>query len=42
MELDWRAAPNDNLDEAVEKMAGIVAAEQCRVCRQDESLKNLK
>lgn len=33
---------NDNLDEAVEKMAGIVAAEQCRVCRQDESLKNLK
>ena len=33
---------NDELAEAVDKMAGIVAAEQCRVCRQDLKIKNLK
>ena len=33
---------NDELAEAVNKMAGIVAAEQCRVCRQDLKIKNLK
>lgn len=33
---------NDELAEAVDKMAGIVAAEQCRVCRQDLRIKNLK
>ncbi len=33
---------NDHLDEAVEKMAGIIAAEQCRVSRQDLKIKNLK
>ena len=32
---------NDELAEAVDKMAGIVAAEQCRVCRQDLKIKNL-
>ena len=31
---------NDELAEAVDKMAGIVAAEQCRVCRQDLKIKN--
>ena len=33
---------HDELAEAVDKMAGIVAAEQCRVCRQDLKIKNLK
>lgn len=33
---------NDDLKEAVEKMAGIIAAEQCRVIRQDLKIKNLK
>lgn len=33
---------NDELAEAVDKMAGIVTAEQCRVCRQDLKIKNLK
>lgn len=33
---------NDDLQEAVEKMAGIIAAEQCRVVRQDLKIKNLK
>ncbi len=33
---------NDELAEAVDKMAGIVAAEQCRICRQDLKIKNLK
>lgn len=33
---------NDDLKEAVEKMAGIIAAEQCRVVRQDLKIKNLK
>ncbi|WP_428076958.1 guanylate kinase [Candidatus Avelusimicrobium fimicolum] len=33
---------NDELAEAVDKMAGIVAAEQCRVCRQNLKIKNLK
>ena len=33
---------NDKLDEAVDRMAGIVAAEQCRVSRQDLKIKNLK
>ena len=33
---------NDDLDEAVDNMAGIIAAEQCRVCRQDLKIKNLK
>ena len=33
---------NDELAEAVDKMAGIVAAEQCRVCRQDLKKKKLK
>ena len=33
---------NDELAEAVDKMAGIVAAEQCRVCRQDLKIKNLQ
>lgn len=34
---------NDNLDEAVQKMAGIINAEQCRVNRQDlEKIKILK
>ncbi len=33
---------NDELSEAVENMAGIIAAEQCRVCRQDLKIKNLK
>lgn len=33
---------NEDLKEAVEKMAGIIAAEQCRVIRQDLKIKNLK
>lgn len=34
---------NDDLEKAVNDMAGIVAAEQCRVCRQDlKKIKNLK
>ncbi len=33
---------NDDLEEAVDKMAGIIAAEQCRVSRQDLKIKNLK
>ena len=33
---------NDDLKEAVEKMAGIIAAEQCRVIRQELKIKNLK
>ena len=33
---------NDDLKEAVEKMAGIIAAEQCRVIRQDLKINNLK
>ena len=33
---------NDDLKEAVEKMASIIAAEQCRVIRQDLKIKNLK
>ena len=33
---------NDNLQEAIADMAGIIAAEQCRVQRQDKSIKNLK
>ena len=44
LELDHYnyALLNDELSEAVDKMAGIVAAEQCRVSRQDDSIKNLK
>lgn len=33
---------NDDLAEAVDKMAGIVAAEQCRVTRQDKKITDLK
>ena len=33
---------NDDLAEAVDKMAGIVAAEQCRVSRQDKKITDLK
>lgn len=33
---------NDDLAEAVDKMAGIVAAEQCRVSRQDTKITDLK
>ena len=33
---------NDDLQEAITKMAGIVSAEQCRVERQDKKLKILK
>ena len=44
LELDHYdyALLNDKLDEAVDRMAGIVAAEQCRVSRQDLKIKNLK
>lgn len=44
LELDQYdyALLNDDLAEAVNNMAGIVAAEQCRVSRQDMSIKNLK
>ena len=33
---------NDDLKQAVDDMAGIIAAEQCRVARQDLKIKNLK
>jgi guanylate kinase len=33
---------NEDLKEAISKMAGIIAAEQCRVCRQDKKIKLLK
>lgn len=33
---------NDDLAEAVDKMAGIVSAEQCRVTRQDKKITDLK
>ena len=33
---------NDVLKEAIDRMAGIVAAEQCRVTRQDKKIKLLK
>ena len=33
---------NDDLAEAVDKMAGIIAAEQCRVSRQDTKITDLK
>ena len=33
---------NDNLQEAIAKMAGIISAEQCRVERQDKKIKLLK
>ena len=44
LELDHYdyALLNDDLAEAVDHMAGIIAAEQCRVCRQDLKIKNLK
>ncbi len=44
LELDHYdyALLNDDLGEAVEQMAGIIAAEQCRVCRQDLKIKYLK
>lgn len=44
LELDHYdyALLNDDLGEAVDQMAGIIAAEQCRVCRQDLKIKNLK
>ena len=44
LELDHYdyALLNDDLEEAVDKMAGIIAAEQCRVSRQDLKIKNLK
>ena len=44
-ELDWYdyALLNDDLKKAVDDMTGIVAAEQCRVGRQDlKKIKNLK
>ncbi|MBR4591578.1 MAG: guanylate kinase [Elusimicrobiaceae bacterium] len=44
-ELDWYdyALLNDDLERAVSDMAGIIAAEQCRVTRQDlKKIKNLK
>ena len=44
LELDHYdyALLNDDLEEAVDNMAGIIAAEQCRVSRQDLKIKNLK
>ena len=44
LELDHYdyALLNDDLEEAVDQMAGIIAAEQCRVCRQDLKIKYLK
>ena len=44
LELDHYdyALLNDDLAEAVNNMAGIIAAEQCRVSRQDLKIKNLK
>ncbi len=44
LELDHYdyALLNDDLEEAVDQMASIIAAEQCRVCRQDLKIKYLK
>ena len=44
LELDHYdyALLNDDLEEAVDNMASIIAAEQCRVSRQDLKIKNLK
>ena len=33
---------NDDLNEAITRMAGVIAAEQCRVVRQDKKIKLLK
>ena len=33
---------NDDLQEAIARLAGIVSAEQCRVMRQDKKIKHLK
>lgn len=33
---------NDDLQEAISRLTGIVAAEQCRVTRQDKKIKHLK